>query len=224
MVATHTQKGRKPYCQLWFPVKSNCGGPARKRPRATGGQGGRGPGSDSALSMAKAQRKQPHRVSTQPFRLSPIERQDLFIEAFAHGKSITQLAEEFDRDRNTIARVLKTPEALKRKDEILEAIGQAARAKLARAPVRAADSWVKQLELVDDGQRGNHLPAKDLLTHTGVIDIPRPNVEQSTEIIIQIGGGSNEDIVPITVDADLSPTTRQVGILPVDDDVAPVND
>ena len=99
---------------------------------------------------------------------------------------------------NLATEPLKTPEALKRKDEILDAIGQAARAKLARAAVRAADSWVKQLELVDDGQRGNHLPAKDLLTHTGVLDIPRPNVEQSTEIIIQIG--SDEEIVPITVD------------------------
>ena len=152
------------------------------------------------------------RQRLQAFRVSPAQKEDLCLAAFAEGRSIQEMAADFRRDRNTIGRLLKTPEALKRKEEILEAIGQAARAKLARAAVRAADSWVKQLELVDDGQRGNHLPAKDLLTHTGVIDIPRPNVEQSTEITIQIGGGSNADIVPITVDDEETAASQQLAI------------
>ena len=101
------------------------------------------------------------RQRLQPFRVSPAQKEDLYLAAFAEGRSIQEMAADFKRDRNTIGRLLKTPEALKRKEEILDAIGQAARAKLARAAVRAADSWVKQLELVDDGQRGNHLPAKD---------------------------------------------------------------
>ena len=158
------------------------------------------------------------RQRAQPFRVAPAEKEDLYLAAFAEGRSIQEMAVDFKRDRNTIARALKTPEALKRKDEILDAIGQEARAKLARAAKRAAESWVKQLELVDDGQRGNHLPAKDLLTHTGVLDVAAPKKDTADHIVIQIGGVTLDDIVDVEApEPEPAATPRQITISPEDD-------
>lgn len=158
------------------------------------------------------------RQRLQPFRVSPAEKEDLYLAAFAEGRSIQEMAADFKRDRNTLARLLKTPEAAQRKKEILDAITQAARGKLARAAKRAAESWVRQLELADEGLRANHLPARDLLTHTGVLDVASPRKETADHITIQIGGVSSADIVPTEV-PEPAPSTapRQVTIDPVDD-------
>ena len=104
-------------------------------------------------SMAKDQ-------SMQPFRVVQAEKEAIYLARFAEGKSLVQLAWEFQRDRNTLARVLGTKEASERREQILDAIGQEAKNKLRRAAGRAADSWIKQLDLVDQGQRGDHRPAK----------------------------------------------------------------
>ena len=91
--------------------------------------------------------------------------------------------------------------------------------KLRRAARRAAESWLKQLELVDEGQRGNHLPAKDLLTHTGVLDVAAPKKEAADHIVIQIGGLSDADIIPIeALEPQPASTPRQITIGPEDDD------
>ena len=63
--------------------------------------------------------------------------------------------------------------------------------------MRAAESWVRQLELVDEGQRGNHLVARDLLTHTGVLDVAAPKKGAADHIVVQIGGLSTGDFVPV---------------------------
>ncbi len=51
------------------------------------------------------------------------------------------------------------------------------------------------------GKRANHLPAKDLLTHTGVLDIPSPKKDDKPQITIQIGG-SPDGIEPILIEAE----------------------
>ena len=51
------------------------------------------------------------------------------------------------------------------------------------------------------GKRANHLPAKDLLTHTGVLDIPPPKKDDKPQITIQIGG-SPDGIEPILIEAE----------------------
>ena len=81
--------------------------------------------------------------------------------------------------------------------ELLQEILHAARSRLRRAAGRAAESWLKQLGLVDGGQRGNHLPARDLLTHVGVLDVAAPKKAAADEIVIQIGGVSPDDFVPV---------------------------
>ena len=136
--------------------------------------------------------------SLQPFRVAQAEKEAIYLGRFAEGKSLVQLAEEFGRDRNTLARVLGTKEASERKEQILSAIGEEAKSKLRRAASRAADSWIKQFDLVDQGQRGDHRPAKDLLTHVGVVDVPKPVVEEKSRMLIWIGQGSGQP--PVVVD------------------------
>ena len=85
----------------------------------------------------------------------------------------------------------RRPRRVTRKDESLDAILRAARGKLAE---RAAESWVRQLELADDGLRANHLPAKDLLTRTGVIDVAAPKKDTAHQITVQIGGLTLDDL------------------------------
>ena len=158
------------------------------------------------------------RQRLQPFRVSPAEKEDLYLAAFAEGRSIQEMAADFKRDRNTLARLLKTPEALQRKKEILDAITQAARGKLARAAERAAESWIRQLELADEGLRANHAPAKDLLTHTGVLDVAAPKRDTADHIVIQIGGLSTDDFVPDEApEPDSATAPGQITIDPVDD-------
>lgn len=99
---------------------------------------------------------------------------------------------------HTLARVLGTKEASERREQILDAIGQEAKNKLRRAAGRAADSWLKQLDLVDQGQRGDHRPAKDLLTHLNVVDVPKPVVEEKSRMLIWIGKESGQP--PVVVD------------------------
>ena len=50
---------------------------------------------------------------------------------------------------------------------------------------------------MDDGQRGNHLFARDLLTITGVLDVPAPKKAAADQITIQIGCGSDAEFIPI---------------------------
>ena len=161
--------------------------------------------------MAKRQR-------LQPFRVSPAEKEDLYLAAFAEGRSIQEMATDFKRDRNTLGRLLKTPEAVQRRKEILDAITQAARGKLARAAKRAAESWIRQLELADEGLRANHAPAKDLLTHTGVLDVAAPKKDTADHITIQIGGGSDADFVPVEAQ-ETDPAPQQISAMPPGDDV-----
>jgi len=120
-------------------------------------------------------------------RVLPKEIERWYEQAFVEGLSIQKIADQSGRQWITVKRHLGKPEALAREKEIKTTIAKEARDKLHRATIRAADSWIKQLELADQGQRANHLPAKDLLTHTGVVDVAVPNQDKGTQILIQIG-------------------------------------
>jgi hypothetical protein len=133
-------------------------------------------------------------------RVSQAEVENWCVQAYGEGKSIRKISEEARRDFLTVSRHLNKPESLKREKEIHDMIAKEARGYLARNVRRAAQSWVKQLDLVDEGKRGNHLPARDLLTHTGVVDIAVPNQDRGTQILIQIGGGSADTFTPETID------------------------
>ena len=59
----------------------------------------------------------------------------------------------------------------------------------------AAEKWVQIVEQSPDVARiKDHKAAKDLLTHAGVIDIPKPEKDAAPQFLIQISGGEVRDI------------------------------
>ena len=121
---------------------------------------------------------------------------EAIIVASIEGRSQPEIAKAFGRSPHTVRAILRSEAGKQRTAELLQEIAHAARSKLCRAARRAAESWVKQLELVDEGQRGNHLVARDLLTHVGVLGVPAPRKETPDQIVVQVGGVSREDFVP----------------------------
>ncbi len=147
---------------------------------------------------------------------------EAIIVASIEGQSQPEIAEKFGRSPHTVRAILRSEAGKKRTAELLQDAANAARSILCRSVGRAAKSWLKQLELVDGGQRGNHLPARDLLTHVGVLDVPAPKKEAADHIVIQIGGVSTDDFVPTEApEPDPATAPRQITIGP-DDDTTPV--
>ena len=70
---------------------------------------------------------------------------------------------------------------------------------------------------VKPGQ-SQHLPARDLLTHTGVLDVAAPKKEAADHIVIQIGGLSDADFVPDEA-PETDPAPQQISAMPPGDDV-----
>ncbi len=75
---------------------------------------------------------------------------------------------------------------------------------------------MKQLELVDHGRRGNHLPATDLLTHTGVLNVAAPKGRAADKIVVRLGCGSDADI-PIEAPEPNPPTAPRQIIITLSD-------
>jgi len=143
----------------------------------------------------------------------PVERQEIaeWVQTQFQGKSYRTIAKEFGRDKDTVRKHLQGPEAKKLREEIGSEIDNRVKMRMRGLADRAVDSWAKQLDLADEGQRANHLPAKDLLTHSGAVDIAVPRQERGTQILIQIGGGAPQDIEAVeaqeieTIDAETVP-------------------
>ncbi len=171
-----------------------------------------------------AQRDRVGRPTKRRRAVAAKEREAIIV-ASIEGKSQPEIAEKFRRSPHTVRAILRSEAGQKRTAELLQEIARAAEAILRRATGRAARSWVRQLDLVDEGKRGNHLPARDLLTRLGVIGVPAPKKKAADEIVIQIGGLSSADFVPVEVpEAARSATPQQITIGTGDDDVLPVEE
>ena len=156
--------------------------------------------------------------------MSAKEREAIIV-ASIKGKSQPEIAEKFGRSAHTVRAILRSEAGQKRTAELVQDIARAAQAILCRSVGLAAKSWIKQLELADEGQRANHAPAKDLLTHVGVIGVPAPKKKAADEIVIQTGGVSTDDFVPTAApETQPASTPRQITIGPEDDDAAPVEE
>ena len=153
--------------------------------------------------MSKALAVQQDQAHNAPQRREPVslELREEIIMASVEGKKQAEIAEEFGRSVHTIRTVLRSEHGRRRTEELPDEFRDAAVRKLRAMAERAVDSWIRQLDLADEGKRANHLPAKDLLTHTGVLDIPSPKKDEKPQITIQIGG-STDDIVFDTVEAE----------------------
>ena len=143
-----------------------------------------------------AQRDRVHHP-TKRRRAVGAKEQEAILVASIEGQSQPEIAKKFGRSPHTVRAILRSESGKKRTAELLQEIAHAARSRLRRAAGRAAESWLRQLELVDEGQRGNHLVARDLLTITGVLDVAAPKKDAPDQIVIQVGGVSSEDFVPV---------------------------
>ena len=153
------------------------------------------------------------------------QEREAIIVASIEGRSQPEIAKTFGRSLHTVRAILRSEAGKTRTAELHREIADAARSKLCRAAKRAAESWLKQIELVDEGQRGNHLPARDLLTHTGVLNVAAPKKQAADQIVVQIGGVSTDDFVPTEAPEPNPPTAlRQITVDPVDDDATPVEE
>ena len=126
------------------------------------------------------------------------EEREAIIVASVEGKTQAEIALELQRSEHTVRTVLRSEYGQQRKDELLDAVRDAAVNRLRQSAVKAADSWIKQLELANDGQRANHLPAKELLTHTGVLDVAAPKKDDKPQITFHIGADLPDiPVVPV---------------------------
>jgi DNA-binding NarL/FixJ family response regulator len=132
--------------------------------------------------------------------MSPDEKIQIWEEYFGLGKTQIQIAKTLGCHLNTVKHHIHSKEGREMEKKIQERMGRAARGRLARAAEEAADSWIQQLENANTGARAQHLPARDLLTHIGAIDIAVPNTAKGTQILIQIGSGTPSDVQAEVID------------------------
>ena len=88
--------------------------------------------------------------------------------------------------------VLRSKAGKERREAILKEVASTARDVLRRNAKMAAEKWVQIVEQSPDVARiKDYKAAKDLLTHAGVIDIPKPEKDAAPQFLIQIGGGGS---------------------------------
>ncbi len=118
------------------------------------------------------------------------------------GQSLDAISKAVGRNRKTVTKHLAGREAVALRKQFTEETAARIKARLLALSDRAVRSWEAQLDLADEGKRANHQVAKDLLTHAGAVDIAVPAKEKETQILIQIGCGSPDEIEFIEVPDD----------------------
>ena len=109
------------------------------------------------------------------------------IELASLGKTHSEIATQLGRSQHTVRGVLRTPEARQHREELRKAMAEEVGRRMIAGASRAVDSWGRQLELANDAQRANHLPAKDWLTHAGVVGVPTVKQNKEPTIVIEFG-------------------------------------
>ena len=163
--------------------------------------------------MPKALTAQPNTAQQTRQRREPVggELREAIIVGYVEGKTQAEIAEDVGRSPHTIRTVLRSDYGRQRQEELLNEVKHAAVTRLRRNAVRAVDSWIRQMELADEGKRANHLPARGLLTHAGVLDVPSPKKDDKPQVTIHVGGS---DIEPVVIDAETIDDADSVAVLP----------
>ena len=140
-------------------------------------------------NMGQSLTVQRHRVKQtthQPRRPVSLAQKERMIAASLEGQTIAEIAEELGRSEHTVRNVLRSPEAVARKEQLAQDIRDSVRLKLIRAAHRAVDSWLKAIDHADAGVKAQHLPAKDLLISAGIISPPGRPKQEKPEVIVQV--------------------------------------
>ena len=141
--------------------------------------------------MAKRQQKQQVPPSRRPVGYTDLVD---WVGLQVQGKSLRQIAKKVGRDKDTINRTLKKPEAVEFRRELVAAVREDMSARLISLSPRAVESWLRQIELANEGKRANHQPAKDLLTLARVVDIPTAKKAGPPDVVIEFGGMKEGEI------------------------------
>ncbi len=133
------------------------------------------------------------------------------IAASLEGLTVGDIAKELGRSEHTVRNVLRSPEAVARKEELARDVRESVRLKLLRAANRAVDSWIKQFDHADAGARAQHHPARDLLIAAGVISPPGRPKKGKPEVIVQVYKPS----APVVIEAeDSEPAQLPARVIP----------
>jgi len=129
----------------------------------------------------------PTTVSRRPMTAEEVERLWLAYLEPEKPPTYLELAQQFDRHRQTIAAHLQGPEFERYKDAISRERRNRAAARLATQAERAADLWGTAMENAAD--KGDHRPAKELLQAVGVVGT---DTSGSTNVaVVFVGDGVN---------------------------------
>ena len=134
-----------------------------------------------------------HKKTARRRPVSPAVREQI-IQLASLGKTHAEIAKQLGRSQHTVRGVLRTPEARQHREELRQAMAEEVRRRMIAGANRAVDSWAEQLKLADDAKRANHMPAKDWLTHAGVVGIPSPKKDTTPEIVIEFGCANRDEI------------------------------
>ncbi len=141
------------------------------------------------------------RPSIRHTKVSEAEKRKILTMVLVDGMTQTAVAEATGHQWRTVSRALNSPEGVEMRKELEEAHRAGARRILNRAAEKAAKSWVKQLELADEGKKAQHLPAMNLLTHIKAVEVAAPNTDNRTQILIKIGSDA-PDLEVIDVESE----------------------
>ena len=103
------------------------------------------------------------------------------------GKTYGEIGEELGRSPHTVRNVLRSAYGRELYTESLKNLREHIMHRLTMLGPRALESWQRQLELADEGNPANHKPARDILTHSGVLQVPSPKRERKIEYKVQFG-------------------------------------
>lgn len=116
--------------------------------------------------------------------VAPIEADEIRWAFVAEGKSISQIARDTGRSREAIRGVLQARETEDLRQVVQREKRERARMRLAANTDKAADAWIKSLDIAAD--KGDHRPAKDLLLTERVVE--PVGADASAPLIVSING------------------------------------
>jgi len=146
----------------------------------------------------------PKGQSIKQVRVKPPELETWYEQYFAQGMTVTAIAAQANRQYKTVYKHLHTAQAAAAKERFQKAVIDRINRRLLALGEEAVDSWAAAMRAVTTGDRtkhSDHKPAKDLLQTIKAVDIPVPQQDRSTQILIQIGGGSIRDLQHEIVEA-----------------------
>ena len=109
-----------------------------------------------------AQRDRPQPVVAKRRRPVGLADRERMIAASLEGLTVGDIAKELGRSEHTVRNVLRSPEAVARKEELARDVRESVRSSCFERPIEPWIVGIKQFDHADAGARAQHHPARDL--------------------------------------------------------------